>query len=575
MEKIKAYSYVRMSTDKQLHGDSFRRQTEASRFYAEKHGLELVTDFDLHDIGVSAYSGANLHGGKFGRFMEAVRAGKIDQGSYLLIDAFDRMSRQDPMDALEPLKEILKAGLILVTLDDEQVYRGKMRTEQLFITLGKMIRANDESANKSRNVRKAWEAKRTNANKIKMTARCPGWLRLTANREEFEVIEERAKIVRRIFNEVNSGLGTYTIVRQLNAENVPTFSKGKRKRKNGIERDSRWALSTVNSIIKSPAVIGNFQPKKLVNGKRTPESELKLGYFPRIISDAVYEAAQRIRFSRMTNPSDGQKGSGGRKGKHYANLFSKLAICSCCDQPMTYLNKGKPPKGQAYLTCSDALYNRGCPINGRWRYDHFEDAFLKFVERIDLASLVSSDEHQSKRAKLVAQLDALEGRQKILENEIKTLLETSLRMAGGSDILARELSKREPVLAETKAGQAALRQQIAQLDEAALAYYSNPEQMLDLIARVRATRGENVFKVRALIASRLQALIKNIVLTLDYSEDEQAFEVNFRDGAHLMAFVRQSDPTEITHVVRSYADEFTVKDADGNLLEAVPMDDWE
>ncbi len=46
MEKAKAYSYVRMSTDKQLHGDSLRRQTEASRLYAEKHGLELVTDFD-------------------------------------------------------------------------------------------------------------------------------------------------------------------------------------------------------------------------------------------------------------------------------------------------------------------------------------------------------------------------------------------------------------------------------------------------------------------------------------------------------------------------------------------------
>jgi len=564
MEKPKAYSYVRMSTDKQLHGDSLRRQTEASRLYAEKHGLELVTDFDLHDIGVSAYSGANLHGGKFGRFMEAVKAGKIDKGSYLLIDAFDRMSRQDPMDALEPLKEILKAGLVLVTMDDEQVYRGKMRTEQLFITLGKMIRANDESANKSRNVRKAWEAKRANANEIKMTARCPSWLRLTADRSKFEIIEERAQIVRRIFNEVNSGLGVYLIVRRLNAEKVPTFTP----------RAKGWALSTVNKVINSPSVIGNFQPNRLVNGKRVPDGEIKAGYYPRIISDATYEAAQRIRFSRSTWPSDDQKGSGGRKGKHYANLFSKLAVCSHCGQPMNYLNKGKPPKGQTYLTCSDAFHNRGCPMNGRWRYDHFEDAFLKFVERLDLASLVSSEEHQSKRAELVAELDALEGRQKILESEIKTLLETSLKMPGGSDILSRELAKREPALAEVKASQAATRQQIAQLDEAALAYYSNPDQMSDLIARVRATRGENVFKVRALIASRLQALIKNIVLTLDYSEDEQAFEVNFRDGAHLMAFVRRTDPTVVTHVIRGYGDDFTVKDADGNLLDAFTAEDW-
>lgn len=563
--KHKAYSYVRMSTEAQLQGDSLHRQMEASRLYAEVHDLELVTDIDLHDIGVSAFSGDNLAHGKFGLFLDAIRAGKIERGSYLLVESFDRISRQEPLTALEPFKVIVEAGLVLVTLDDGQVYRGQIRTDQLLLSVLKMVRANEESSLKSMRVGKAWAEKRTKTGTEKMTARCPSWLRLTADRSKFEVIEDRAQVVRRIFNEFNSGLGVYTIVRRLNADKVPTFTPDAKG----------WALSTVNKVINSPAVIGNFQPHRLVNGKRVPDGELRIGYFPRIIPEATHQAAQRIRFSRSTRPLDGEKGSGGRKGKHYANLFSKLAICSHCDQPMTYLNKGKPPKGQAYLTCSDALYNRGCPIKGRWRYDHFEDAFLKFVERIDLASLVSSDEHQSKRAELVAQLDALEGRQKILENEIKTLLETSLKMSGGSDILARELTKREPALAESKAGQAAVRQQIAQLDEAALAYYSNPDQMLDLIARVRATRGENVFKVRALIASRLQALIKNVVLTLGHGDDEQAFEVNFRDGAHLMAFVNPNDPTEITRVIRGYGDEFTVKDADGNLLDSVSADDWE
>lgn len=565
MMKIKAYSYIRMSTETQLQGDSLRRQTEASQRYAEAHELELVTDVDLHDIGVSAYSGDNVTHGKFGRFLDAVRAGQIEKGSYLLVESFDRISRQTPLTALESFKAIVEAGLVLVTLDDGQVYRGNIRTDQLLLSILKMVRANEESSLKGERVAKAWANKRANADSKKLTARCPSWLRLTTDRSKFEIIEVHAQIVRRIFNEVNSGLGVYTIVRRLNAEKVPTFTS----------RAKGWAHSTVNKVVNSPAVIGNFQPNKLVNGKRIPDGEIKVGYYPRIISDATYEAAQRIRFSRLTRPSDGQKGSGGRKGKHFANLFSKLAFCSGCGQTMTYLNKGKPPKGQAYLTCSDALHNRGCSINGRWRYDHFEDAFLKFVERLDLASIVSSEEHQSKRTDLVRQLDALEGRQKILENEIKTLLDTRLKMPGSSDILARELTKREPALAEAKASQAGIRQQIAQLDEAALAYYSNPDQMSDLIGRVRATRGENVFKVRALIASRLQALIRNVVLTLNYNKGERAFEVDFRDGAYLMAFVSQDDPTEITRVVRSYADEFTVKDADGNLLDTVPMDEWE
>ena len=107
----KAYSYVRMSTDLQLKGDSLRRQLEASRKYAETHSLELVSDVDLHDIGVSAYSGKNIASGSFGRFLALVREGKIEKGSYLLVESFDRMSRQEPIVALQPFMDIVNSGL--------------------------------------------------------------------------------------------------------------------------------------------------------------------------------------------------------------------------------------------------------------------------------------------------------------------------------------------------------------------------------------------------------------------------------------------------------------------------------
>ena len=59
----KAYSYVRMSTDRQLKGDSLRRQLEASAKYAMEHGLDLQTGRELQDIGVSGYDGANVETG--------------------------------------------------------------------------------------------------------------------------------------------------------------------------------------------------------------------------------------------------------------------------------------------------------------------------------------------------------------------------------------------------------------------------------------------------------------------------------------------------------------------------------
>ena len=72
----RAYSYVRMSTDLQLKGDSLRRQLEASREYAETHSLDLVRDVELHDIGVSAIPGKISHQGASGGFWRQFGRGK-------------------------------------------------------------------------------------------------------------------------------------------------------------------------------------------------------------------------------------------------------------------------------------------------------------------------------------------------------------------------------------------------------------------------------------------------------------------------------------------------------------------
>ena len=80
--RVKAYSYIRMSTDIQRKGDSLRRQKELSKKYAEQHNLDLVET--LQDIGVSAYSGKNSKEGAFGVFLEAIKSNKIESGSYLL-----------------------------------------------------------------------------------------------------------------------------------------------------------------------------------------------------------------------------------------------------------------------------------------------------------------------------------------------------------------------------------------------------------------------------------------------------------------------------------------------------------
>ena len=307
--------------------------------------------------------------------------------------------------------------------------------------------------------------------------------------------------------------------------------------------------------------------RSVQDGKRKPEGAPICGYFPRVIPDAVYELAQRGRLDRKTKPENGRKGSGGPKGRHLTNLFSKLAVCDYCGQPMQYQNKGVPPKGQSYLVCS----KRGPKPwlrddRPRWRYDQFETMFLAFVEQLDLASVVRSSEHSSKRSELAFQLDAAEGRIKLLQDELHRAFETSMKMAEfDSEFLAAKIRKGEQELAEARKVEQQLRHEIAILDQTALTYYRKPDQVAQLIERVRSSRGGDVYKLRAQIASRLQSLISELRLTVD--PDTQRFEVIFRDGQGMTLFVDPRDPTKFVQKISGEAPTFELVKPDGELVK--------
>jgi len=75
-----------MSTDAQLKGDSLRRQLQQSLDYAARQGWELAEQDQLRDIGISAFSGANVCGGALGQFLEAIRDRKVQEGSFLIMN---------------------------------------------------------------------------------------------------------------------------------------------------------------------------------------------------------------------------------------------------------------------------------------------------------------------------------------------------------------------------------------------------------------------------------------------------------------------------------------------------------
>ncbi len=360
-----AFSYLRFSTPEQQRGDSFRRQTDGAARYAREHGLKLDNRSFL-DLGVSAFRGANLHGGKLGEFLEAVRTGLVPPGSYLLMENLDRMSRDDPWDAVSLLRNIIKSGIRVVTVSTGRVYGEESAQGNGFDLLEAvviLIRAHEESATKSHRLRNAWTAKRANASRKRpMTKLAPGWLELREDRRAYEVVPERVEVVKRIFREYLEGKGTHGIADGLNKDGVKPFG-----------RAAFWHRSYVVKILENPAVVGRFTPHTIeyVEGKRTrkPQEPVE-DYFPNVVEPEVFARVQTMREGRRA-PSVRLRNS-----KGVSHLLAGLARCPRCRSSMTRVNKGSGPKcGHPYLVCTKAKAGAGCEYHGV-RIDHLEAAIV-------------------------------------------------------------------------------------------------------------------------------------------------------------------------------------------------------
>src|SRR5258706_1254034 len=147
--RLLAYSYIRISSDPQLRGDSLRRQLESSRRYAAEKGLELVED--MQDLGISGFTGANVAAeGALGKFLAAVRSGKVPAGSCLIVESLDRLSRQQVRKSMSLFLEIINSGVTIHTMLDGHVYAPE-RTElmELMMSVTHLSSAHEDSKKKS------------------------------------------------------------------------------------------------------------------------------------------------------------------------------------------------------------------------------------------------------------------------------------------------------------------------------------------------------------------------------------------------------------------------------------------
>lgn len=396
----KAYSYLRFSTPEQSAGDSTRRQSMDAAKWCEERGIELDRTLTFRDLGRSGFTGANFHEGALGAFFDAVEAGVVPKGSYLVIEALDRFSRENPMAAADRLFRLVRLGITLVTTDDGQEYSAESLSgtnpTAMLVLVVKMTQAHLESVRKSEMVGKAWRRKKELARTERrpLTLRCPEWLELLDGR--FVERPDRVAIVHRIFRETIEGAGRREIVRRLNSEGVPTFrSHEKRKRE-----PTGWHTSSVAKIVQSRAVLGEYQPHKGTHRgrNREPDGEPVQGFYPSILDEDTWWRAQAATQGRRQQAA-------GRKGKQ-VHLFQGIARCGSCGGAMHLRNHGLPPKGGIYLVCSSHERQAGCDNSRRWRVDRLEPALLTALGYIEAEAFAPLDDATPAAAERVSALTA-------------------------------------------------------------------------------------------------------------------------------------------------------------------------
>ncbi|NVN90448.1 MAG: recombinase family protein [Desulfuromonadales bacterium] len=338
-----AYSYIRFSTPEQSKGDSHRRQQQKAKEYALQHNILLDENLTFRDLGRSAFRGGHAEVGKLGEFILAIDEGLVKPGDYLLIENLDRLSRQAITDAFDLLRAICNRGVNVVTFSDGKIYNRESLNDPINMLTAIILfsRSHEESATKGKRVKEAWDIKRKNIKNKPLTSKVPGWIEYDKAAGKLNLIDDRVKIVRRIFTEYIEGKGQTAISRGLNNDQVPCWGTGEQQAAN-------WYDSYITKILDNEAVIGVFRPHvfdfSTGKKKRVPTGQMIPDYYPSVLDTETFYRVRELRDQR--NTMKGRKAT-----QQLQNIFSMVAKCPHCGGKLIRVNKGKR---STYLVCSFA-----------------------------------------------------------------------------------------------------------------------------------------------------------------------------------------------------------------------------
>ena len=351
---LRTAAYIRVSTDTDNQEDSY----DVQRRYFEKmlgEHRELVSAGIYSDYGLSGTACRDRTG--YQRLLRHCREGRIDRIVTKSISRFNR----NTLEFLEALF-LLDEHHVTILFEKENIDTALRNNQLMLIALA--ASAQEESQAISANL--LWANRRRLRNGEAVNRAIYGY-RYAGEYEvlptgypirRVEIVEEEARVVRRIFEEVAAGSSYIDVARRLNREGIPAPGApgGRRKGTKAPEAPGRlreglymgWTGQHISQILRLERYCGDvlmgktFAADSLTHRRRRNDGQMDRAYVqnhhPPIISRELFERAQCVVNG---NSAKYPEGHGSNRAEH---PYSGRLVCGCCGRFYHYAagSRSKP-----------------------------------------------------------------------------------------------------------------------------------------------------------------------------------------------------------------------------------------
>lgn len=376
-ERIKVYTYKRVSTAMQIDGYSLDAQRSRMKAYADFNDYEIVGEYE--DAGKS---GKSIEGRmQFRQMMEDVKSGK-DNISYVLVFKLSRFGR-NAADVLSTLQVMQDFGVNLICVEDgidSSKDAGKLMISVLS-AVAEIERENIRVQTMEGRIQKAREGKWNGGF-------APYGYQLVNGK--LEINEEEAVAIRTIYDQyVNTDIGSNGISKYLENHGIRKI-----QRQNG--KNPLFDAHLVRLILKNPVYCGKIaygrRKTEKVHGTRNEyhlvEQENFLlvdGLHEAIIPEDVWNAAQAKLIAQAKKYEHVNKGKNER-----THLLSGIVKCPKCgagmygNKSIKYKKDGTKYKDFFYYGCKHRGMQRGhkCDYRKQIREELLDDAVAEVIVKL-------------------------------------------------------------------------------------------------------------------------------------------------------------------------------------------------